>query len=151
MKIKIEKIDIDPQKIISERGLALGGSAQKYLESAVLRHCSPYLPFDKGILEASGKPYPSPGMGYVGWFAPYTHYMYEGEIYGPNIPIKDEEGNVEGWFSPPGQIKTPTGRPLTYSKEKHPQAGPRWVERMMANDGDELLKEVAEYAGGKAK
>lgn len=151
MKVKVEQVDIDPKKIIQERGLGSGGRAQKYFEMAVLRYCGPYLPFDKGILEASGKPWPMPGDGYVGWFAPYAHYQHVGEVYGPNIPIKDEDGDIEGWFSPPNQVKHPTGRQLTYSLEKHPQAGSRWVERMMANEGDALLEEMAEYTGGKAK
>lgn len=42
---------------------------------------------------------------------PYAHYQYEGEVYGPNIPII-KEGTIVGWRSIPGMQKYPTGREL---------------------------------------
>ena len=74
------------------------------------------------------------------WDSPYAHYMYMGEIYGPNIPRYDEEGNLVGWWSPP--VKQPTGRPLTYSE---PGTGPKWFEAAKAehkNDWVNLVKKV---------
>lgn len=72
----------------------------------------PLVPFRQGALRSSIW-YPD-GLdgGEIEWNTPYAHYLYEGEIYGPNIPIKDGEGNLIGFFSPPK--KEPTGRPLTY-------------------------------------
>ena len=52
--------------------------------------------------------------------APYAHYQYEGEVYGPNVPLGD------GTFFSPIVPKRPTGRRLTHVKLYHPKASARW-------------------------
>lgn len=44
----------------------------------------------------------------------YAHYQYEGQVYGPNIPVI-KNGEIVRWVSPPGKKKYPTGRRLRYS------------------------------------
>lgn len=150
MKFSVSQIDINIAKILKNHGIQEGGPAQKFLESEIIKWCEPYTPKEEGALIASAHPFPKPGGGYVKWGgpgAPYAHYQYMGVVYGPNIPIKDDQGNVVGWWSPP--TKHPTGKHLQYSKEKNPLAGSHWVERMMADHADDIEKAIADYTGAK--
>ena len=83
---------------------------------------NPWVPMYEGILsqalEITAK--------YIRYKQPYAHYMYDGEVYGPNIPIW-ENGIIVGWWSPPGKgSKHPTGRAIKYGTEKHPLATKEW-------------------------
>lgn len=56
------------------------------------------------------------------WTAPYAHYQYVGEVYGPNFLVRDADGNPilddNGklmWRSPRGEgSKFATGRSIQY-------------------------------------
>lgn len=119
--------------------------------------CDPYVPFMEGVLSQSGLAQVKPGLvTYGNDLVPYAHYIYEGEIYGPNIPIV-ENGEIVGWFSPPGKTKNPTGRQMSYTKDYHPRATRHWDEVMMQEKGDEfnaqveqiLIRRIKELYGGK--
>lgn len=86
--------------------------AQKLLNMQVVADCDPLIPFQQGALRNSVN-YPQ-GIygGEIEYNTPYAHYQYEGIVYGPNIPIRDAEGNITGWYSPPS--KHPTGRKMQY-------------------------------------
>ena len=45
---------------------------------------------------------------------PYAHAIYEGFVFTPNIPIKDANGNITGWYSPPGKKKKKTDRKMKF-------------------------------------
>lgn len=49
---------------------------QKFVDSEVLRRCSPRVPFDTGALEKSGKLGTDVGSGEVNYIAPYAAYQY---------------------------------------------------------------------------
>lgn len=100
--------------------------AQRKLNEQIVRDSEPYVPFQQGALRNSVK-YPD-GIygGQIEYDTPYAHYMYRGEVYGPNIPQKDAAGNIIGWRSPKGKAKYPTGRPLQYH---HPGTGSQWFEK----------------------
>ena len=127
-------------------GVDPGGYVQQVVDAAVIRECFPYLPFDEGVLAGSANTATEIGSGEVIYDTPYARYLYYGEMYGPNIPIT-ENGEVTGYFSPPE--KFPTGEKLEYSKEKHPQAGPHWFDRAMADHKDDILKEAQDAADCK--
>lgn len=79
--------------------------------------------------------------------SPYSHYMYEGVVYGPSIPIM-HGGAVTGYFSP----KTPkhsTGRALTYSTLYSGKATKHWDEAAMATQLPLLEQSVAGYINSK--
>lgn len=85
---------------------------------------NPYVPMDEGVLSQSVDVGVWPE--FIRYKGPYAHYQYMGEVYGPNIPIY-ENGIVVGWWSPPGKgTKHPTGKDITYNKEKHPLATKEW-------------------------
>lgn len=105
--------------------------------NALARHCDPYVPMRSGDLSQTVN-VSEEGVRYS---QPYAHYQYVGEVYGPNIPIK-EDGEIVGWFSPPGQKKHPTGRKINYKTDYHPLATSHWDQAMMRDKGDEFKAEV---------
>lgn len=118
--------------------------AQMKLNMQVVADCEPYVPFRNGALRSSVR-YPQ-GItgGEIEYNTPYAHYMYMGEVYGPNIPIKDAQGNITGWISPPK--KSPTGKRLQYhtkdtldhwfeeAKKKHL---PDWINLVQRTAGEQ--------------
>ena len=120
-----------------KRMFAVGGKVQQFVDSEILRLMVPYTPMDTGALVQSATSGTVIGSGKIRYTSPYARYLYYGEVYGPNIPIK-ENGITTGYWSPPH--KTPTGRPMTYSTAKHPQAGKMWFERMKADHKEDIMK-----------
>lgn len=117
--------------------------AQKLLNMQVIADCAPLIPFQRGALRSSVN-YPQ-GIygGEIEYNTPYAHYMYEGEVYGPNIPIRDAGGNITGWFSPPK--KHPTGRPLQYYTAG---TGDHWFEKAKEQHKQEWI-DLVKMAAGK--
>lgn len=91
---------------------------------------NPWVPMDEGVLSQTVEI----NKDFIRYNTPYAHYQYIGMIYGPNIPKKDEDGNIIGWWSPPGKKKNPTGRPITYGTEKHPLATKEWDKVAMQTE-----------------
>ena len=58
---------------------------------------------------------------------PYARYQYYGKV-------------MEG--PAPRRV---TDRPLNYDKTKNPQAGPYWERRLMAAEGEQIGKDLADY------
>nr|DAS98266.1 MAG TPA: Minor capsid protein [Caudoviricetes sp.] len=117
---------------------------QCVIDKAVIKYMTPYIPYQSGFLATKALTAETViGSGKIRQLGPYAHYLYAGEIYGPNIPVK-ENGVIVGWWSPPS--KTPTGRPLTYDTTKNPLAGSHWFERMKADHADDILREAQEEA-----
>lgn len=111
----------------------------------------PFTPNREGIMQHSGVLHPFE----IYYKGPYSHYMYNGIIYGPNFPI-DANGKfvfpydstkVVGWVSPPN--KHPTGRRFNYSKDKNPQATDHW-DKAAENAGqkEKLIDSANKYLRG---
>ncbi len=153
MEIKV-KVKFRLRGDLAKRfGLEKGGRVQQVIDKSVIDWSLPYCPWDTGVLARS--PYSATviGSGRVVYQVPWAHYQYYGEVYGPNIPVfEDNSGEPTGFFSPPGQIKHPTGRPLDYSKSQAkngPLAGPFWVDRMKADHMSDIIKEATDAAAGR--
>lgn len=118
--------------------------AQKLLNMQVVEDCDPLIPFQQGALRNSVN-YPQ-GIygGEIEYNTPYAHYQYQSVVYSPNIPIKDSEGNITGWFSPPGQKKQPTGRTLQYHT---PGTTGKWFEVAKERNLQSWVRLVKETAG----
>ncbi len=100
--------------------------AQRAIDSSVLRFSEPFLPFQSGVLRNSGITGTVVGSGRVQWTAPYAHYLYEGRVMGPNVPLH-EGGQLVGFFSPKAPKKY-TGKKLQFHGA--PKRGARWFDRM---------------------
>ena len=124
------------------------GRMQAAIDTAVLRYSEMYMPMDSGSLIARSYSATVIGSGRVVFPGPYAHYLYHGEVYGPNIPVfEDDSGVPTRWFSPPGRKKTPTGRSLTYATDVNPLAGSFWFERMKADHLEDIKKEALASVG----
>ncbi len=119
--------------------------AQCFVDSECIRYMDKYTPMRTGALIRSATLGTKIGSGRIVYNSPYARYQYYGEIYGPNIPVyKDSE--LMGWFSPPK--KHPTGREITYSRDKHPNAQKLWFEKMKSEKGDVIRRGAERIAGG---
>lgn len=96
----------------------------------------PWVPMDNGVL-AHGYEITPEHIKYPG---PYAHYQYMGIVYGPNIPLFDDTGQLIGFYSPPH--KEPTNREITYNKEKHELASKEWDKAAYPVIKDQFLEGV---------
>lgn len=125
--------------------------AQEFIDRECIVQMIPYTPWRNGFLEQSVKLGTVLGSGELRYLSPYARYLYYGEIYGPNIPIYEGD-RIVGYFSPKGQKKHPTGRPLHYNPSNgHQLAGKLWFERMKADHGGDIREGAAKIAGGVTK
>lgn len=115
---------------------------QKLLNMQVVADCDPLIPFQQGALRNSVN-YPD-GLygGTIEYNTSYAHMLYVGEVYGPNIPIRDSEGNITGWYSPPK--KHPTGREIQYHTAG---TGKEWFETGKQRYGQSWIDLVKRTAG----
>lgn len=119
--------------------------AQKLLNLAVRTDCEPFVPLLNGQLRRSANFPEGVYGGVLEYNSMYAHYQYIGEIYGPNIPIRDSAGNITRWYSPKGKEKHPTGRMMkNYSQSG---TGPEWFARAKEKNLQKWVKLVKETAG----
>lgn len=139
-----------PEQIMTRYGLETGGRVQQVIDKTVIDYCLPYVPWDAGALAKSAYGATQIGSGKVIYPGPYAHYMYYGEVYGPNVPVyENDTGEPTRFFSLPGQKKHPTGRSLQYKTDVNPLAGPFWFERMKADRMQDIIQEAKNAAGSK--
>ena len=141
-------VDINEAKILARLNLETGGKVQQAIDKAVIDWDLQYCPMETGTLAKSAYTATVIGSGQVVYPGPYARYLYYGEVYGPNIPVfEDNSGEPTRFFSPPGKKKHPTGRKLQYSKDVNPLAGAFWFERMKADHAQDILQEAKNVAG----
>lgn len=136
MKLNID-VKVNTAKLAKEFEALKDDNVMYEIHDLFAKMNDPYVPMQEGVLSQSVQ-ISKDGITYAG---PYAHYMYVGEIYGPNIPIF-EDGILVGFFSIPNMPKKPTGREMSYDKEKHPLASKEWDKAMMQNKGDVFLNAV---------
>lgn len=139
VNIDDDEIQNKLNRILSDPSVGLA------IHNLLAKMCDPYVPMDEGHLAQTLEITPH----YVRYTSPYAHYMYEGIVYGPNIPII-KDGVITGWFSPPGKAKHPTGKDIEYDLSKHPLASRHWDKRMMEAVGDEFIAGVRAILKAKA-
>lgn len=148
LKVKKVFLDTDTESLLSRFNLESGGLVQQAIDKAVIDWDLQYVPWETGTLGKSPYSVTAIGSGEVVYPGPYAHYLYYGEVYGPNIPIFDDNSEEPtGWFSPPGREKIPTGRELSYATDVNPLAGSFWFERMKADHLDDIVKEAKSHVG----
>ena len=150
--LKTEKVFLlkDTAALLRKFNLESGGKVQQVIDKSVIDYCLQYVPWDSGVLGKSAYGATQIGSGKVVYPGPYAHYMYYGEVYGPNIPVfEDDSGVPTHYFSPPGRKKHPTGRELQYKTDVNPLAGSYWFERMKADHLKDIIQEAKNAAGSK--
>lgn len=135
-------VQLKPTGEIKARlGLEPNGRVQSFFTNTCYKHMDKYVPNQDGQLRTNVDIKPDS----ITYQSPYAHYMYKGEVMGPNYPIK-QNGIIVGWFSPKGQPKHYTGKSIVY---KTSGTGPYWDKRMVSAEIDDVIKEVQNYVGGK--
>ena len=141
-------MDLDTNNLLAELNLQEGGKVQQVIDKCVIDYSVPYVPHDTGLLEVSPYGVTDIGSGEVVYPGPYAHYMYYGQVYGPNIPVFiDDTGEPAYFFSPAGKKKHPTGRELQYSTDGNALAGAFWFERMKADRLKDIIEEAKKNVG----
>lgn len=139
-KVTLEMKSVD--QLVEDKGLDRAGDAQQFHTKNVLGRIKRYMPYVSGVTYKATVLQTDIRKPEIVTDTPYAHYLFIGEVYGPNIPIR-ENGIITGWWSPP--VKHPTGRKLEYDKTKNPQAGPRWDKALVAAEGDALRADLQRY------
>lgn len=98
---------------------------------------APYVPLESGTLRDSVTIAPKT----ITHNAPYAHYQYTGEVYGPNYPIT-QNGVRVGFFSIPNRPKHKTGGKLKY---KNPKAAAKWDEVAAGTQLPKLVSSLQAY------
>ena len=133
---------LNPISTIEARlGIEPNGKVQKFFTNACYKHMDKYVPIDTGDLASNNVELRADSITYN---SSYAHYMYEGKVMGPNIPIftKGVKEPV-GFYSPPK--KHYTGKNIDYSKsvaKGHTYAGPYWDQRMKSAEITQVVNEV---------
>ena len=127
-----------------------GGTLQQWVDSSILESITPYLPFDTGMLAASGRLNTIIGSGKIIWNTPYAQYLYYGLLMvDPDYLIGAFHNPITGRFwSRPSvkKIPDPQGRQLQFQKLQ-PKSGPFWAERWMEDNLVEFTKNLTIKAG----
>lgn len=145
--IKAKFVLKDTDHLLRKFHMEAGGQMQEVIDEKVIEYSIPYCPFDTGTLAYSPYIASMIGSGRVVYPGPYAHYLYHGEIYGPNIPVFDDDsGEPTRFFSPKNRKKYPTGRPLRFSPDKNPNAQAHWAEAAKANHMNAILEEARKAA-----
>lgn len=164
MKINVD-VHIDTNKLSQQFEALKDDEVMRQIHNLFFKMCDPYVPMSEGILAHTNVEITK---DHVKYDQPYAHYMYMGEVYGPNYPIKEggevvgfftnpygkkapiiEGGIIVGWYSPPH--KHPTGRAINYDKKEHPLASKEWDKAMMRDNGEVFLKAVEDILLKKCK
>lgn len=141
------EIDIDEQALGHKLDALVDDQTMMRVYKLLARMCEPYVPWQYGNLANTIEITPE----YLRYVQEYAHYIYTGEIYGPNIPII-ENGIIVDWRSPKGKgSKHPTDRPIQYSTSVHTNATSEWDKAMMREHGDEFTQQVKEILLLKAR
>lgn len=109
--------------------------AQDKLDMQVLNDMIPYMPFQQGSMVGATNII-EPGL--IETDVSYAHYQYMGELY------LTEDGRS---WAHSGEKKYPTGRPLHYDANGHPEATDHWFERAKETHGQEWVDLVKREVG----
>lgn len=137
MRIEVSEINIDIEGHISK---ARSDQFWTFAAAEWWKLYTPYVPMHTGMLAQQVAITP----GQVEHTAPYAHYQYVGEVYGPNYPIY-ENGVLVGWFSIPGRPKHPMGRSLSFRTDKHPLASREWDKAAEPTQKPKLIRAMQHY------
>lgn len=115
------------RELIRRKGLAPGGAVQRQHTANVLRRIVRYLPYRSGAMIKKTIIQTDINRPEIVTRTPYAKYLYYGKVMVGKAP------------------KRVTDRPLQYTKDKNPLAGPRWDRRLVSAEGRLLARELQSY------
>ena len=136
VKVKMNSVN----KIIKDHGLEKDGRVVRRLRDTADRLMNPFVPMDNGMLRRN-KTYPKNNE--IKYTSPYAKYQYYGKMYiSPKLGVSGIPLKSGRWWSPKGEIKTPTSKKLKYHTSG---TGPKWDKLMMQRRKNDLVKDVENY------
>lgn len=138
-KIKVGNVvaSLDWSPAFSPKWTGRFDLAQKYVDNEVLRLSKPYIPFQTGWLESSGRVIEPGLLEYPG---PYAKFLYYGKVM-----VSDVTGSA---WARKNETKHVINRDLTYNGA--PQRGKRWIERMKADYKTAIIRGAERALRGEA-
>ncbi|MEG1619290.1 MAG: minor capsid protein [Eubacterium sp.] len=129
VKIKIDKT----QAILLKRKMNHNGKAQIFFANEIKKKSDPYVPFDTGTLKNDARIVQSKTLNntQIIYYSVYGRYHWHGKVMVGKAP------------------KKVTSRNMKYSIDT--RRGPYWADRMWADRGTEIVRNVANYTGGRAR
>lgn len=125
-------------QIIARLGLEPNGQVQKFFTNTCYRYMDKYVPMKNGDLRTNV----DIQADKIIYESPYARYMYYGKkMVMPNGKSAFYSPNY-GFWSEKGGKKTVTDEDLIYHT---PGTGPYWDKKMVANEIDDVIKEVQSY------
>ena len=135
ISFELESVNINARGMVDK--LENNSAFWTFAASEWHRLYAPYVPFESGALRDSVTIEPKT----ITHNAPYAHYQYTGEVYGPNYPITQNGARV-GYYSPPNRPKQRTGKKLKY---KNPKAAAKWDQVAAATQTPKLVSSLQAY------
>ena len=147
-RIKVEMKPIN--RIVTGLGVDKQGDVQMQLTRIINKRITKYMPFRTGVLSTKKKIIKSPTEIYVD--GPYARVMYYGKIMvDPKSGKAGFKNADDQWMSRPKIPKVKSDREFNYSKTPNALAGPKWDQRMMANEGAAIRVEIQHYVDMRGK
>ncbi len=148
-KVTSMKLNLKPISVIETRiGIQKGGPAHAHFTELCMKAMDKYVPMSN-----QSKPHLADSVtntvDEIIYPGPYAHYIYEGRVMGPNIPIKDKNGRITGWWS-----KAPkyyTGEEISYNTNAHPLATHHWDKAMWSAEKKDIEKELQDFVNRGCK
>lgn len=139
------KVNMKPiSEIETGLGIQNGGPAHAYFTERCADYMREFMPYNEGYLSEKNV---VKTVDEITYNSPYAHYMYEGKVMGPNIPIEKTGDLVTKWISK--KPKYYTGKDIDYSKSQaqagHTYAGPYWDKRMWSARKEQIEEEVTKF------
>jgi len=123
-------INVDnTQKMLLKRNMGPNGKAGLFLASQVRRMSDPYAPFSDGTLKNAAFVNSHGQVVQIVYPVIYSRYHWHGKVMVGRAP------------------KRVTNKDMVYRNGS--KRGPHWVTRMWADRGDEIVRAVAGYTGGR--
>lgn len=114
------------ESLLIEAGVDANGDAQQFHTANVLRYMLHHMPHLTGVTEKLTIAQTDVRVPEIVTEEPQAEYLFNG-------------------VAMEGTPRTPTDRPLNYTKTYNPMAGPRWDEAVSAHDGEALAADLQRY------
>lgn len=137
MSVKLKPVSV----IEAQLGINPDGRASRAFAEICMAHMDQYVPYRNGILRGSARVINNTDILYR---ADYAHYVYEGKKYVMDNGKSAYYSPTYGFWSKKGVPKHDSGESLTFR-----QGGPHWDKTMWSAEGEDCIRELRKYIGGK--
>ena len=149
MDVKFEMHPVS--QILRAKGLTSDGSVQAFHTQNVLRRIVKYMPYRTGSTVKLTIAQTDINNPLIILDVPYGKFLYYGKLMVDPVTgavgFLDKDGQWKSWKNRP---KVQSDRPITYTKTKHPQAGPYWDRALVAAEMPAMQADLQRYVNRKA-